>query len=171
MGSLGVIDNGISANAAADCIASDLPLSHLTFPPWTIRPCDAASCQNSLTTCLWRERTKFMVEDLSPQWRQRNHWFYALLKFTIRVTATSKSAFLPSTRHGGVGKALVFYAVLLHYLTFLFLHCVHYCDAEVSVVLFVCLPVCLFGSLLYCILSSWRINVYRSKIKVTGGRV
>jgi len=41
---------------------------------------------------------------------------------------------------------------------FFFLYCVHYCDVEVLVVVFVCLSVCFFN--LCCILSSWRINVH-----------
>ena len=47
-----------------------------------------------------------------------------------------------------------------HFMTstmWFFVYWVHYCVVEVSVVVFVCLPVCLD---LCCILSSWRINVY-----------
>ena len=58
------------------------------------------------------------------------------------------------------------YVVYEHFRTstvwlFFLLYCVHCCDVEVLVVVFVCLSVCLSVYLdFYCILSSWRINVY-----------
>jgi len=45
------ISNGISATAAADCIAPDWPISQQPFPHEKSTPSDATSHQNSLTTC------------------------------------------------------------------------------------------------------------------------
>jgi len=45
------INNCIITIAAADCISPDWLVLHLTFPHTKSSTCDAASRQNSLTTC------------------------------------------------------------------------------------------------------------------------
>jgi len=52
--------NGISATAAADCIAPGWPVSHV-FPPWKIHPWYATSRQNSLTAC-YHQHQRILLE-------------------------------------------------------------------------------------------------------------